>query len=71
MGNENSQTVHNCAGCKWLDQVQHYAKGEGYCAMVIRSRNYKLGDCARYSNMERCELYEQGEFKTRFSEVKR
>lgn len=55
----------NCAGCKWLDQVKHYAPGEGYCCMVVRSKNYKLGDRARYSNMKRCELYEAGDWNTR------
>ena len=56
----------NCAGCKWLDQVQHYAPGEGYCCMVVRSKNYKTGDRARYSNTKRCELYEAGDWKTRY-----
>lgn len=56
----------NCAGCKWLDQVKHYAPGEGYCCMVTRSKNYKMGDRARYSNMKRCELYEAGDWNTRY-----
>lgn len=55
----------NCAGCKWLDQMQNYEKGEGYCCMVERSNNYKTGDKARYSNMKRCELYEAGSFMER------
>ena len=57
----------NCAGCKWLDQMRHYAKGEGYCCMVQRSKTYKPGDKARYSNMARCDLYEAGEFAERYS----
>lgn len=74
----------NCAGCKWLDQVKHYAPGEGYCCMVVRSKNYKQGDRtrirrkqnekhdthrARYSNMKRCELYEAGDWNTRLTKA--
>ena len=58
----------NCYGCKWLDEIKHFAKGDGYCAKVVQSINYKTGDRARYSNMERRELYEQGDFKKRFEE---
>lgn len=56
----------NCARCKWLDQVRHYAPGEGYCCMVERSKDYKPGDKARYSNMLRCELYKSGSFADRY-----
>ena len=56
----------NCGGCKWLDQVKHYAPGEGYCCMVERSKDYKPGDKARYANMPRCELYEAGNFAARY-----
>lgn len=56
----------NCAGCKWLDQNYRGAKGDGYCCMVERSKAYKEGDKARYSNMARCELYEVGDFAERY-----
>ena len=59
----------NCHGCKWLDEVKHKPKGEGYCCMVERSKTYKRGDKVRYTHHERCELFKQGDFKTRYNEV--
>ena len=53
----------NCHGCKWLDEVKR--NGDGYCAVVVRSKNYKQGDRVRRSDMERCELFEAGAWKTR------
>ena len=62
-----NEEIKNCAGCKWLDQVKRYAKGEGYCCKVTQSKNYKPGDRARYANMARCELYDAGSFEARHS----
>lgn len=66
----------NCHGCKHLDAVR---RGEGYCSMVVRSKDYHTMDCAidcghrapciRRAQDERCELYEAGEFKTRWKEA--
>lgn len=55
----------NCHGCKWLDEVKK--KGSGYCAMVVRSKGYKNGDRVRTTKSTACELYEAGEFATRFN----
>lgn len=57
----------NCHGCKWLDEVKH--NGEGYCCMVKRSKSYKPGAQIRKPNDERCELFKQGNFKTRYNET--
>lgn len=57
----------NCHGCKWLDEVKTQPKGSGYCCQVFRSKTQKSK--ARFSHMERCELYEQGDFKTRYRGV--
>lgn len=53
----------NCHGCKWLDRYK--ADGNGYCSMVVRSITQT--EQARRPNMERCELYEAGDFATRFN----
>lgn len=64
----------NCHGCKWLDRYQ--SDGNGNCAMVVRSKTYR-GQCVenghlvpsssvRKPEMERCELYEPGDFATRY-----
>lgn len=64
----------NCHGCKWLDETK---KGEGYCSQVERSANYHTMPCAmncgrrapkvRRAIDEPCELYEPGEFATRYN----
>lgn len=36
--------------------------------MVQKSRSYKPGDKARYAEYEACELYEIGDFETRYEE---
>lgn len=58
--------MDNCHGCKWLDEHKAQGYGSGYCSMVVRSKNYKSGMRVRYSDKERCELYEKGSFATRF-----
>lgn len=66
---------NNCAGCKWLDEFQKIPRGQigkddgnGYCCKVTESKNYRLGDRARYFYKERCEFYEAGEFEERHTE---
>lgn len=59
----------NCHGCKWLDEVKR--KGEGYCCMVERSKSYRVGDKVRRGDSERCELFQPGDFKTRYTQPKR
>ena len=59
----------NCHGCKWLDEVESQPKGSGYCCQVVRSETQNKK--ARYSYMERCELYEQGDFSTRYGKEKK
>lgn len=64
----------NCHGCKWLDE---YGKdGAGYCSMVTHSKNFNTMECTidcghrapriRRKEDARCELYEAGDFKTRY-----
>ena len=73
----------NCHGCKYLCETKRAAKtappGDGYCAHVVRSAGYipsrevngKLmpSSCVRRPDMERCELYDAGDYATRFEEV--
>lgn len=68
----------NCAGCKWLDRYKR--DGDGYCCHVERSEQGKEyrqwlrehpGRVAqspkiRRPDMERCELYEVGDFEARY-----
>lgn len=66
--------AENCHGCKHLDRYKQ--DGNGYCAMVVRSKSYhdmyaengKLmpSSCVRTPDMERCELYEPGALETRW-----
>lgn len=58
----------NCHGCKWLDEVKSQPKGSGYCCMVVRSK--MQSDKVRRPNMERCELYKAGDWKTRWQTEK-
>ncbi len=52
----------NCHGCKWLDRYK--VDGQGYCCMVVRSKTQT--DKKRRPDMERCELYKKGDWKTRW-----
>lgn len=55
----------NCCGCKWLDRYKK--DGNGYCCMVERSSQKHDVHCKiRYPEKERCELYEAGDFATRY-----
>ncbi len=64
----------NCHGCKWLDETR--PQGAGYCCTVQRSRNYHTMPCVidcgrrapeiRRPEAQRCELFEPGDFRTRF-----
>lgn len=54
----------NCHGCKWLDEVKSQPKGSGYCCKVVRSKTQS--DKVRRADMERCELYKEGDWKTRW-----
>lgn len=66
--------MSNCHGCKWLDCCK--TAGNGYCAMVVRSKNYRgqyiengeliPSSSVRTESMERCELYEEGNWETRW-----
>lgn len=68
----------NCAGCKWLDSPKGDRKTpDGYCSHVVISsqrnmeRTTKFGEIisasVRDETTVRCELYEEGDFKTRYS----
>lgn len=52
----------NCHGCKWLDRYK--VDGNGYCYMVVRSKTQTSS--VRRPDMERCELYKAGDWKTRW-----
>lgn len=64
----------NCHGCKWLDET--IPSGSGYCYKVQRSKEYATMPCTidcgkrapeiRRPENGRCELYEPGDFKTRY-----
>lgn len=58
----------NCHGCKWLDEVKSQPKGSGYCCMVVRSKTQS--DKVRRPDMECCELYKAGDWKTRWQTEK-
>ena len=60
-GNAEYQ-VKNCHGCKWLDRYKK--DGNGYCCMVVRSKTQTSK--VRRPDMERCELYKPGDWKTRW-----
>lgn len=71
----------NCHGCKWLDEVCSQPPGTGYCSMVVRAKNYLTMDCVmdcghrapeiRAPELARCDLYEPGDFKTRYNKEKK
>lgn len=64
----------NCHGCRWLDET--WPQGAGYCSTVERSQAYHTMPCiidcgqrapkVRRPEFQRCELFEPGDFKTRF-----
>ncbi len=65
----------NCHGCKWLDRYK--MDGNGYCCHVVMSKTYfpseriilgRLLESAsvRRPDMERCELYEAGDWAKRW-----
>lgn len=56
----------NCHGCKWLDEARKGPEGDGYCATVERSKNYKGGDKIRRPDKKPCELYKAGDWATRW-----
>lgn len=60
--------MDNCARCKWLDHVRTQPAGSGYCCMVVRAKEYKDGDRRRYPYKGRCELYQKGDWATRWLE---
>lgn len=60
-----NEAPDNCHGCKHLDRYK--VDGSGYCAMVVRSKLPERKRC-RYPDMVRCELYEKGDFTTRYAE---
>ena len=55
----------NCSGCKWLDEYKK--PGRGFCCMVVRSKTQK--EMERRPDMIRCELYETGDYKTRYAKT--
>lgn len=56
---------NNCHGCKHLDRYK--TDGNGYCCMVVRSSQKTIKGCRfRRPYMKRCELYEAGDFATRY-----
>lgn len=57
--------MENCHGCKWLDEVKP-KRGDGYCTQIVRSKGLDK-EKVRREHSERCELYEPGDFATRFS----
>ena len=57
--------ILNCHGCKWLDRYKR--DGNGYCCMVELSSQKHDPRCKeRFPDKERCELYEEGNFATRY-----
>ena len=71
----------NCHGCKHLDEVRKGPRGSGYCCMVTQSKSFDTMDCAidcghrapkiRRPEDSRCELYEAGDFATRYGWIQR
>ena len=55
----------NCHGCKWLDRYK--MDGNGYCCTVVRSKTQTSK--IRRPDMERCELYEFGDWATRWAHL--
>ena len=53
----------NCHGCKWLDRYKK--DGNGYCCMVDNSKTQPSK--IRRPDTERCELYEFGDWATRYT----
>jgi hypothetical protein len=60
-----SRGILNCHGCKWLDRYKK--DGNDYCCMVeLSSQKHDVYCKIRYPEKERCELYEAGDFATRY-----
>ena len=59
---------NNCHGCKWLDRdMKSNIDGNGYCCMVERSSQKHEPHCKiRRPDKVRCEVYEAGNWATRF-----
>lgn len=59
---------NNCHGCKWLDRdMKLNIDGNGYCCMVERSSQKHEPQCKiRRPDKVHCELYEAGNWATRF-----
>lgn len=68
-------TTNNCHCCKWLDRYKQ--DGSGYCGHIVHSKSYHgqyvengrlmPSSCVRRPDMERCELYEAGDWKNRYA----
>ena len=66
----------SCHGCKYLDEARKGPPGAGYCCQVVLSKSYDTMECTmdcghrapriRRPQDERCELYEPGDFATRY-----
>lgn len=59
---------NNCHGCKWLDRDMFVNEdGNGYCCKVESSSQRRNPGCKmRRPNKVRCELYEAGDWATRY-----
>ena len=73
---EKPEVTKNCHGCKWLDEVstvcgdRRLKWGGGYCVKVMESQSYCPGARVRCECDNRCELYEEGDFKRRYDDKK-
>lgn len=67
-GKMMTKCENNCHGCKWLDRdMKLNIDGNGYCCMVERSSQKHEPQCKiRRPDKVRCELYEAGNWATRF-----
>lgn len=59
--------MESCHGCKWLDESSKGPKGSGYCCMIERSEGEDKCKI-RLPWSDRCELYCEGDFATRYEE---
>lgn len=65
----------NCHGCMHLLETKKGPAGDGYCIHVVRSKSYQTSrqeggklvpsSCVRRPDMERCELYAEGDYAKR------
>ena len=63
-----AKNFENCHGCKWLNRYKE--DGRGYCCHIDRSQQKEKKKC-RMPDMERCELYEAGDWATRWETERR